>query len=500
MLYISTRDSSASPINGAQAILRGPAPDGGLYAPQYNSQKPEDEEEIFPNYFPANLAHKSYCELAAEIFALYLPDFNRAKLAAAANAAYGGGAFPAQVAPCLEVGPFTALELFHGPTCAFKDMALAALPYLMTLAAAKTGRAGETVILAATSGDTGKAAQEGFAKAAGYHVIVFYPAGGVSEMQEKQMLSGGGAYTTALAVRGNFDDCQRGVKAIFADASLNQRLQEANLCFSSANSINFGRLLPQIVYYYHAYGQMLARGRVKPRQNIDIAVPTGNFGNILAAYYALRMGLPVRRLICASNENDVLTEAILSGRYNSRRPFYKTASPSMDILVSSNFERFLFEMYGRDGAALATALAHFNERGSLQIEATARQNWRGLLLGGSAKQDTAAETIKRVLAEHDYLLDPHTAVGWAVASSYYDGTPLLLAATASPYKFPAAVLKALGVPYEGLNSEEQLRLLAEHSGATIPAPLAKLAEQPQRPRKEIDPADMGRAVVEILGL
>ena len=492
MQYISTRDSSANPVSGAEAILRGLAPDGGLYVPQG-----------FPPYEPEQAQQKSYTQLAEEIFALYLPDFSRAELAQAARAAYGGGAFPTEVAPCLQVGPFTVLELFHGPTCAFKDMALAVLPHLLRLSAAKTGQAGENVILVATSGDTGKAAQEGFAPATGCRVIVFYPAGGVSDMQEQQMLTGGGANTAALAVRGNFDDCQRGVKAIFADADINRLLEQAGKSFSSANSINFGRLLPQIVYYYYAYGQMLAQGRIRSKQSIDIAVPTGNFGNILAAYYARCMGLPVRRLICASNENDVLTEAIAKGYYNSRRPFYKTASPSMDILVSSNFERFLFEMYWGDAQALAAALRQFTESGSLQIAAAAQDNWQGLLCGGSANGETTAQVIAQVLAKHNYLLDPHTAVGWAVASSYYDeqeGVPLLLAATASPYKFPAAVLGALGIAHKGLSGEEQLRLLAKSSKTAIPAPLAALANCTPRPRKEIGPADMGRAVLELLGL
>ena len=502
MRYISTRDNGAQPLSGAEAILRGLAPQGGLYVPQYGSRQTTNSGQVFPAYYPADLAQKSYCELAEDIFALYLPDFGRAKLAAAARAAYGSGAFPAQVAPCLQVGPFAVLELFHGPTCAFKDIALAVLPQFLTLAAAQTGRGEKTAVLVATSGDTGKAAQEGFAPAAAYHVIVFYPAGGVSELQEKQMLCGGGQ-TTALAVRGNFDDCQRGVKAILSDSGLQQRLKESFMSFSSANSINFGRLLPQIVYYYYAYGQMLAQGLVKPRQSIDIAVPTGNFGNLLAAYYARCMGLPARRLICASNENDVLTEAINSGLYNSRRPFYKTASPAMDIVVSSNFERFLFEMYGRDGAALQAAYKQFAARGSLRITATARQKWQGLLYGGSASQDTAAKVIAQVLREHNYLLDPHTAVGWAVASSYYDeaeGIPLLLTATASPYKFPSAVLGALAVSYAGLSSEKQLQLLAQHSKTAIPAPLSALAMQTPRPRREIDPADMSRAVAEILGV
>ena len=490
--------------------MRGLAPDGGLYVPQNRGRRltdrgrrREDRGRNFPAYFPAGLAQKNYCELAAEIFALYLKDFSGTELMQAARLAYAGGAFPPQVAPCVQVGPFTVLELFHGPTCAFKDMALAALPHLLMLSAAKTGRSGETVILVATSGDTGKAAQEGFAHVPGYRVIVFYPAGGVSELQEKQMLTGGGAFAAALAVRGNFDDCQRGVKAIFADPAIGERLAKAGMRFSSANSINFGRLLPQVVYYYYAYGQMLAQGRIKAGQNIDIAVPTGNFGNILAAYYAQRMGLPVRRLICASNENDVLAEAIVSGHYNSRRPFYKTASPSMDILVSSNFERFLFEMYGRNATALAAAFAKFGFGGSLKIAEEARRNWQGLLYGGSVAGDTASQVTAQVLSAHDYLLDPHTAVGWAVASSYYDeaeGVPLLLTATASPYKFPAAVLGALGVSYDGLGGEEQLSLLYRHSGVPIPAPLAALEGQTVRPRQEIAAADMGRAVLALLGL
>jgi len=503
MKYISTRDSNAVPVSGAVAIARGLAPDGGLYVPQYRGQGAGGREQDFPAYFPADLTHKSYCELAEDIFALYLEDFSRAELAHVARAAYAGGAFPPAVAPCVQVGPFTVLELFHGPTCAFKDMALAALPHFLTLAAAKTEQAGEIVILVATSGDTGKAAQEGLANVAGCRLIVFYPAGGVSEIQERQMLSGGGHNTAAVAVRGNFDDCQRGVKAIFADVTMGRQLAQAGLSFSSANSINFGRLLPQIVYYYHAYAQMLAQGSVKAGQCIDIAVPTGNFGNILAAYYARGMGLPVRRLICASNENDVLVEAINAGHYNSRRPFHKTASPSMDILVSSNFERFLFEMYGRGADALATAFAQFAATGSLHIADEARRNWQGLLYGGSAAGNAAARTIAAVFAEHNYLLDPHTAVGWTVASNHYDqaeGIPLLLTATASPYKFSAAVLKALGVPCGDLNGEEQMQLLAEHTKTTIPAPLAALAHSNPRPRQKIGVADMGRTVLELLGL
>ena len=492
MRFISTRDSLARAVSSAYAIVHGLAADRGLYVPQY-----------FPAYFPNDLAHKGYCELAREIFGLYLTDFSRVELDALVRAAYGDGAFPRVAAPCLRVGSFALLELFHGPTCAFKDMALAVLPHLLTLSTVKIGRDGENVILVATSGDTGKAAQEGFAAVTGCRVIVFYPADGVSEIQEQQMLTGNAANTAAIAVRGNFDDCQRGVKDILADTAMIKRLSNAQMSFSSANSINFGRLLPQIVYYYYAYGQLLGKGFLKLGQEIDITVPTGNFGNILAAYYGKRMGLPVRRLVCASNENDVLAEAISQGIYNSCRPFYKTASPSMDILVSSNFERFLFEMYERSAPDLSAAFLQFTKTGSLRIAESAKQNWRGLLYGGSVTQEAAACVMREVQEKHNYLLDPHSAVGWGLASSYYDeaeGVPMLLVATASPFKFPGAVLGALGVSCVGLSGQAQLKLLAQRTGASIPPPLAALAGQSLCKRVEIKPSEMKQAVLEMLGI
>ncbi|MEG1500660.1 MAG: threonine synthase, partial [Clostridiales bacterium] len=322
MFYINTRNNY-HPVKGSEAICLGMVPGGGLFVP----------EEI-PFYFPdqEQLAAKDYLQLAEDIVGLYLDDFNKEEIRSMINGAYCRGNFDDGIAPLVQVGNKHILELWHGPTAAFKDMALQLLPRLLTASIAKNNKQMETVILVATSGDTGKAALEGFKNVDGIKIIVFYPAEGVSYIQERQMLVTDGDNTYVVAVEGNFDDCQSAVKAIFADPQLNQALAEHNKCFSSANSINWGRLLPQIVYYYDGYRQMMAQNEIKWGQKINIVVPTGNFGNILAAYYAKKMGLPINKLICASNKNNVLTDAINKGIYDRRRPFYKTTSPSMDIL------------------------------------------------------------------------------------------------------------------------------------------------------------------------
>lgn len=489
MQYISTRDAGARLVPAAEAIRRGIATDGGLFVPQ-----------SFPAYQPTSWNGLDYQQLARDIFCLYLTDFTRAEIAEIVASAYGKATFPAGVAPCVSVGGVEILELFHGPTLAFKDMALQALPHLLTRSIAKCGGDNEVVILVATSGDTGKAALEGFKDVPGCRIIVFYPAGGVSHIQEKQMLSTGGANTAVVSVEGNFDDCQTGVKRLFGDAELRQRLAEAGQEFSSANSINFGRLLPQIVYYYYGYGQMVEKGVIQPGEKIQVVVPTGNFGNILAACYARNMGLPLARLVCASNENDVLTEVIQSGRYNRKRPFYQTTSPSMDILVSSNFERFLFEMYGRDAAACAADFKALNEAGEFQISPNAVEHWSSFLVAGSANQAGAAAAQGRVFQQHGYVLDPHTAVGWSVWENQASSLPTLLAATASPYKFPAAVLEALGVTAADKSDEEQLRLLAEISGTAIPPALAELVNLPLRHHRHTSIENMGRTVKQILSI
>lgn len=466
MRYISTRDVNAKPVSAAYAIRRGLAPDGGLYVPVN-----------FPAYRPAIWEKLDYRTLAREIFALYLTDFSGAEIKECAERAYSDN-FPPEVVSCVTVGDAEVLELFHGPTAAFKDMALQALPRFLTLSMAKCGDGKKAVILAATSGDTGKAALEGFKDVPGVSVIVFYPQDGVSGVQKRQMVSTTGSNVSVVGVEGNFDDCQNGVKKLFADEELRRRMAEAGKEFSSANSINFGRLLPQIVYYYYGYGKMVEKGRIKDGEEIQVVVPSGNFGNILAAYYAKRMGLPVARLVCASNINDVLTEVINKGRYNRVRPFYKTTSPSMDILVSSNFERFLFEMYDRDAAACAADLGALNKKGEFTAAPPAVKAWKKFLAASSATEREVNETIAKVSGTYGYLLDPHTAVGWKAMEELKSAVPSLLAATANPYKFTEAVLAALWRETRNELESERQRLLSQISGTEVPASLAGIEDLP----------------------
>ncbi len=493
MEYISTRNIAATACSSAQAIIAGIAPDGGLYVPKN-----------FPAYDLAKLKDNDYLGLAKDIFGLYLSDFNKQQIEAIVKAAYPESAFGRDIAPVQKVGDFYLLELFHGPTAAFKDMALQALPHLLTTSMALTGQKDDVVILVATSGDTGKAALEGFCDVEHCSIIVFYPADGVSEIQEKQMLTTGGQNTTIIAVNGNFDDCQTAVKQVFADQQLATKMANHNLSFSSANSINFGRLLPQIVYYFDAYRQLCLKHNLPLGEAIDVAVPTGNFGNILAAFYAKQMGLPIANLICASNSNDVLADAISTGLYNRKRPFYQTGSPSMDILVSSNFERFLYEIYGRDAAATANAMQKLNSEGQFTIEAETCQKMQALIYGGKADDQQAAVTIKDIFAKHNYVLDPHTAVGYYVAQQYQAETaakrPLVLASTASPYKFANTVLKALDIDCQGLNGSEQLQLLAQKTVTNIPNSLAKINNLPQRVKTIINKEEIAATVAKVLEL
>lgn len=466
MQYISTRDASAKPVAASSAIRRGIAPDGGLYVPQ-----------SFPAYKPESWDGLGYQALARDIFALYLTDFTAREIEECVRNAYAEN-FPPQVIPCESVGDIEVLELFHGPTAAFKDIALQALPRLLTNSMEKCGDGKRAAVLVATSGDTGKAALEGFKDVPGVVIAVFYPKDGVSSVQERQMTSTDGSNVHVVSVEGNFDDCQNGVKKLFADAELIQTMSGAGLEFSSANSINFGRLLPQIVYYFHGYGKMVGKGKIKAGEEIQIAVPSGNFGNLLAAYYAKRMGLPVSRLLCASNINDVLTETINTGLYNRRRPFHKTTSPSMDILVSSNFERFLFEMYDRDAKKCAGDLAALSENGKFNVPAPALEKWRGFLHAACTDEAEVKETIKRVFQAEGYLLDPHTAVGWKACEKHGASVPTLLAATASPYKFAETVLSALGHQTEGCSESERQAMLSKLSGTEIPKSLSDIENRP----------------------
>lgn len=488
MQYISTRDTLKKTVSSAQAIRSGLAPDGGLYVP-----------ENFPAYQPTSWSGLDYRTLAGEIFALYLTDFSPGEIDDCVSKAYAGN-FPSEVCPLVTVGYTEVLELFHGPTSAFKDMALQALPHLLRHSMSKCDGAGEAIILTATSGDTGKAALEGFRDVPGVRIIVFYPQDGVSNVQKLQMASTTGSNVHVISVAGNFDTCQQGVKALFADTGLKERMSATGFEFSSANSINFGRLLPQIVYYYYSYGRMVEKGVVKAGEEIQVIVPSGNFGNILAAYYAKCMGLPVGRLVCASNINNVLTEVIYTGRYNRVRPFYKTTSPSMDILVSSNFERFLFEMYERDAVECYANLQALDEKGEFVVSAAVYEAWGDFLTAGFAKEEEVSGTIRDVFEKYGYLLDPHTAVGWRALRLQKNPLPSLLVATASPYKFAEAVLTALGHETSGMAENERQYLLARISGTETPLPLAGIGNLPILHSAHTSKEDMKAMIESILSL
>ena len=472
MLYHSTRNPSLT-ADSAQAVLEGLAPDGGLYMP---SALPAFDWE-------ACLRGDSQAMSTAILSAL-LPDIP--DMAALVRRAYTGKFQTESITPTVKAGPFRVLELFRGPTSAFKDVALSMLPQLLTAAKQAKGVQEDILILTATSGDTGKAAMEGFHDVPGTRITVFYPYGGVSAVQQAQMATQEGNNVRVCAVRGNFDDAQTGVKNIFA-ACKDRDLHGAML--SSANSINIGRLAPQVVYYFRAYGDLVKAGRIRMGDVVDYTVPTGNFGDILAGYFAREMGLPVGRLICASNANDVLTEFLTTGRYDKRRPFYKTTSPSMDILVSSNLERLLYLVSG-DAGYVAQLMAQLNEQGWYQVSEDILARLQAVFGCGCCNDAGAAEVIGRLWREQKYLCDPHTAVAWSVAESHTRGeAPMVVLSTASPYKFPAAVLGALG---EKTGSDEFAMMEQLHAltGTDIPANLRGLEGRPVRHRDVIDTGDM----------
>ena len=439
MQMLSTRGAAA--VTPSAAILRGLAPDGGLYVPS-----------CFPVFTAeeiAALVPMSYQERAYAVLSRFLPDFEEQELRGAIAGAYGTGFDCDAIAPLVRVGDRAhALELWHGPTLAFKDMALQLLPYLLTLSGKKHGETREVFILVATSGDTGKAALEGFLDVPGTRCCVFYPNGGVSQAQRLQMVTTGGSNTHVIAVNGNFDDAQTGVKRIFSDPAFAAEMDAQGRVLSSANSINFGRLVPQIVYYFSAYADLLADGTVKMGDKVNFCVPTGNFGDILAADYAGKAGLPVGRLICASNENNVLADFMETGVYDiSGRAFYKTISPSMDILISSNLERLLFDLCGGDGAKVDAMMAQLRAERRYEITGDMLAQLRERYAGGYVDESGVREEIRRVWEEEHYLMDTHTAVASAVLRAYTqktgDTTPGVIVSTASPYKFGASVLEAI---------------------------------------------------------
>ena len=473
MLYHSTRNAGLT-APSTHAVLEGIAPDGGLYIC--------DPAQL---HFDWQGALKlDTMDMAAKILSALLPDFS--DMDDIVRRSYAGKFPTMDLTPLVPVGGSYVLELYHGPTSAFKDVALSVLPRLIGAAARAEGMTGDVVILTATSGDTGKAALEGFHDVKGTRIIVFYPYGGVSAVQQAQMATQTGGNVKVCAVRGNFDDAQTGVKQVFA-ACKGRDLHGAML--SSANSINIGRLAPQVVYYFRAYGDLVKAGRIALGDKVNFVVPTGNFGDILAGYFAKEMGLPVGRLVCASNANDVLTEFISTGRYDRRRPFYKTTSPSMDILVSSNLERLLF-LLSRDSAYVAGLMRQLSEDGAYQLSDALLEKLRQDFSCGCCDDKGAADVIGRLWSEQHYLCDPHTAVAWSVAEQLDDelrgtGAPTVVLSTASPYKFPAAVLSALGQPGSD-NEFHMMNELARISGVPIPGNLSGLEGRPVLHKDVID--------------
>lgn len=492
LVYQSTRDK-ANKVSASQAILQGLADDGGLFTPLTMPTIQLDFD---------NLQTASYQDVAKLILAAFFDDFTEEELEDCICQAYDEKFDTAEIAPLVTLGEQHHVELFHGSTIAFKDMALSILPYLLTTAAKKQGVDKKIVILTATSGDTGKAAMAGFADVPGTEIIVFYPKDGVSKIQELQMTTQVGSNTHVVAIEGNFDDAQTAVKQMFNDTDLKNRLAAHNIQFSSANSMNIGRLVPQIVYYVYAYAQLVKTGAVTLGEPMNVTVPTGNFGNILAAYYAREIGVPIAKLICASNENNVLTDFFKTGRYDKKRPFKVTTSPSMDILVSSNLERLIFHLVGNDTAKTSALMAALANDGEYILDAP-NQAILELFEAGYATEQETAQDIKRLYEQNGYAQDPHTAVASAVYQSYrhdnQDYRPTLIASTASPYKFPRVVVEAITGRVVS-DDFEAVALLADLSGVAVPKAVAGLDSAEVRHHTVVAVADMQAEVERYLGL
>ena len=470
MRYHSTRNESVF-VDSAQAVLEGLAPDGGLYMP-----------EGLPAFDWQECLKGSSIQMSTQILSALLPDIP--DMPELVRRAYTGKFETEDLTPTVPVGGFSMLELFRGPTSAFKDVALSMLPQLLTAAKAVKGQEKDILILTATSGDTGKAALEGFRDVPGIRICVFYPDGGVSQVQRAQMVTQEGNNVAVCAVRGNFDDAQTGVKNIFAAC----QGRDLPVALSSANSINIGRLAPQIMYYFRAYRDLLDGGKIRLGDEVNFSVPTGNFGDILAGYLAKGLGLPVGTLICASNANNVLTDFIRTGTYDRRRPLLKTTSPSMDILVSSNLERLLYLLSG-DTKLVAELMRELNTQGVYTVPARLLEKIQSQFWAACCDDARAAEIIGRVYKEDGYLCDPHTASGWAAAEDYVaetgDNRPMVVLSTASPYKFPAAVLTAIGGDTSG-DEFTQMARLSQITGVPVPKNLASLQGKPEKHTQVID--------------
>lgn len=493
MKYLSTRGFSEKKT-GSQAVILGIAEDGGLFIPEQIPPLTQSLEE---------LCKLEYQEVAEQIMGLYFPDFKKEAFREAVQKGYQEKFDSHGIAPVIKAGKLNVMELYHGPTLAFKDLALSFLPELMKLSLEQENIKDRVVILTATSGDTGKAALEGFKNKEGIQIVVFYPQDGVSEMQKLQMVTEDGENVFVAAVEGNFDDAQSGVKSIFGDKKFQEELSQKNIRLSSANSINIGRLIPQIVYYVYGYCQLVNQGKIKSGEKIHVVVPTGNFGNILAAYYAKKMGLPIDKLICASNENKVLFDFFTTSIYDRNRSLVMTTSPSMDILISSNLERLLFEISGRDSEKISRLMTELEANGKYSIDKKMAENLSDFY-GAFAKEEEVNQAIANVFKESNYLIDTHTAVAVHGYKKYQeetgDQTPALIVSTASPFKFGKTVGAALGLSQDNENFYEEAQELAAFTQVEVPYQLKKLTEMPIRFTQTFSKKDMKKVVSEFLRL
>ncbi len=499
MKYISTRGYEQK-FTAAEAIVRGIAPDGGLFVPETIPTLSDDDIDQMRNM--------QFYQISARVLSKFLEDFTEQELLDYTSQAYHADKWGENTVPLVQLNPYNEreyiLELWHGPTAAFKDVALQLLPHLMTASIRKTGEQKKICILTATSGDTGKAALEGFKDLPGTEIIVFYPTGGVSEAQRLQMVTTTGSNTHVIAVNGCFDDAQTGVKKIFADKAFNEELNASGIKLSSANSINWGRLVPQIAYYVYSYVELLRNEHIEKGEAINIVVPTGNFGNILAAWYAKQMGIPVHRLICASNRNKVLCDFFSSGKYDRNREFFKTTSPSMDILISSNLERLLFEISGKDASKVNSWMDDLGQKGVYTVDPATLKSLQKLFVGGFADETGVSKTILDVYDRTDNVIDTHTAVGFNIYNRYHqrsgDEAKTVFAATASPFKFSPAVMDALkGSGYSnGRSVETIIKELAEESGLPIPEGIKDLSSKEILHKDVINKEDMEDKVRSVL--
>ena len=493
LLYKSTRDAEKT-VTASQAILKGLADDGGLFVPVSIPKLPVSLGE---------LKEMTYQEIAYTVMKEFLTDFTEEELKSCIAKAYDSKFDTEEIAPLAKVEDAYYLELFHGATIAFKDMALSILPHLLTTSAKKNQVKNEIVILTATSGDTGKAALAGFADVEGTKIIVFYPKNGVSRVQELQMVTQKGDNTSVVAIHGNFDNAQSGVKAMFENKELEKELNEAGYQFSSANSINIGRLVPQVVYYVYAYAKLLQNEEIAEDEEINVVVPTGNFGNILAAYYAKNMGIPIAKLICASNENKVLYDFFQTGTYDRNREFVLTTSPSMDILISSNLERLIYKISGEDARKDTDLMTELKTKGSYAITGEMKANLADFA-AGYATEEQVAKTIHDIYEDTGYVMDTHTAVAATVYKAYRedskDDRKTVIASTASPYKFAGSVMSAIDPKYKGQDDFKLIEELQKVSGTELPNAIKEIINAEIRHNTECDVDQMEQTVKNLLGV